>query len=128
MVPAMTCAGVELSFHTEVANMRARHLAAALVLGVAAGNVQAAPLPRLADAMPSPRMLSPFMAEMPVAYRRCRRRDGQRYCRWSHGPSAEDGAYGYTGSDYYEQDSRKLPVGSQRWWDIKEREGSTGRP
>jgi hypothetical protein len=108
--------------------MRTRHLAAALVLGVAAGNAQAAPLPPLAEAIPSPPMLSPFTAEMPVAYRRCRRYDGQRYCRWRHGPSAANEAYGGTSSDYYEQDSRKLPVGSQGWWDIKEREGSTGRP
>jgi hypothetical protein len=108
--------------------MRTRHLAALLALGIAAGNAQAAPLPRLAEAMPFPPMLAPFMAEMPVAYRRCRRHDGQRYCRWRHSPSAANGAYGDTGSDYYEQDSRKLPVGSQRWWDIKEREGSTGRP
>jgi hypothetical protein len=32
------------------------------------------------------------------------------------------------GSDYYEQDARTLPVGSQRWWDIRDREGSTGKP
>ena len=108
--------------------MRTRHFAAALVLGVAAGSARAAPLPLPAAVTPSPQLLSPFLAKMPVAYRRCRWRDGQRYCRWHHGPSAVNGTYGSTGSDYYEQDSRKLPVGSQRWWDIKEREGSTGRP
>jgi hypothetical protein len=64
---------------------------------------------------------------LPVVYRRCWWHNGQRHCRRLDGPSA---AYGHkaAGGDYYEQDSRKLPIGSQRWWDIKEREGSAGRP
>lgn len=58
-----------------------------------------------------------------VAYRRCWWRNGARHCRLV-GPSYR----GYRSSDYYVQDASKLPFGSQRWWRVKEREGSAGRP
>jgi hypothetical protein len=29
---------------------------------------------------------------------------------------------------YYEHDSRKVPTGTQTWWDLKDGGGSTGRP
>jgi len=115
-----------LYLRIEVANMRTYQLAAALAFAAAAGSSQAAPLPLFAGA--AGHTVSGLRAEMlPVVYRRCWWRNGQRHCRRFDGPSP---AYGYkaAGGDYYEQDSRKLPFGSQRWWDIKEREGSAGRP
>ena len=108
--------------------MRAYPLVAALALGVAAGVAQAAPLPVWTSAKPAGQMASVLMANiLRVADRRCTWRNGQRHCRRLAWPAQ---GYGYKagGSGYYEQDARTLPVGSQRWWDIKEREGSTGRP
>jgi hypothetical protein len=108
--------------------MRTYQLAAAMALGVAAGAAQAAPLPVWTSAKPAAHMASGLMAEIiPVADRRCWWRGGQKHCRRLAWPAP---AYGYNagGSDYYEQDARTLAVGSQRWWDIKDREGSTGKP
>ncbi|MBO0740177.1 MAG: hypothetical protein J2P51_01965 [Hyphomicrobiaceae bacterium] len=108
--------------------MRAFQLASAAALGVAAGVAQAAPLPVWTSGAPAAQMASGAMSNVtPVADRRCWWHNGHRHCRrlaW-RAPG-----YGYkaAGSDYYEQDARTLPVGSQRWWDIKDREGSTGRP
>jgi hypothetical protein len=99
-----------------------------MALVAAAGTAQAAPLPVWASAKPLAKMASRFTAEIiPIADRRCWWRGEQRHCRRLAGRAP---AYGYkTGvSDYYEQDARTLPVGSQRWWNIKDREGSTGRP
>jgi hypothetical protein len=64
---------------------------------------------------------------IPVADRRCWWRGGQKHCRRLARPASANG-YSAGGSDYYEQDARTLPVGSQRWWDIRDREGSTGKP
>lgn len=107
--------------------MRTYQLAAAMVLGVAAGAAQAAPLPVWTSAKPAAHAASGLMAPViPVADGRCWWRNGHRHCRRLAWPAP---GYGYkAGSDYYEQDARMLPVGSQRWWDIKDREGSTGRP
>jgi len=105
--------------------MRTYQLAAALAFGVAAASSPAVALPLFAGAAPR---AAPLRAEtLPVVDRRCWWRNGQRHCRRLDGPSA---VYGYkaAGGDYYEQDSRKLPIGSQRWWEVKEREGSAGRP
>ena len=112
----------------EVPNMRAYPLVAALALGAAAGVAQAAPLPVWTSAKPTGQMALGLMANiLRVADRRCAWRNGQRHCRRLAWPAP---GYGYRagGSGYYEQDARTLPVGSQRWWDIKDREGSTGRP
>ena len=62
-----------------------------------------------------------------AAYRRCWWRNGQKHCRLVDGPAAY-GRGGYCPGDYYVQDASKLPFGSQRWWTVKEREGSAGRP
>ena len=107
--------------------MRTFQLAAAMVLGVAAGAAQAAPLAvwpsaKLA-AQTAPGLMSDIIL---VADRRCWWRNGHRHCRRGAWPAP---GYGDTAAgNYYEQDARRLPVGSQRWWDIKDREGSTGRP
>jgi hypothetical protein len=112
-------------------NMRTYQLAAAVALGVVAGPAQAAPLPVWTSAELAGQMTSAIMADIiRVADRRCAWRNGRRHCRRLAGPAWPTPGYGYKagGSDYYEQDARTLPVGSQRWWDIKDREGSTGRP
>ena len=62
-----------------------------------------------------------------VAYRRCWWRNGQKHCLLVDGPAAYRRG-GYRPGDYYVQDASKLPFGSQRWWTVKEREGSAGRP
>jgi len=49
----------------------------------------------------------------------CWWRAGQRHCSGR--------SYGYH-SGWYPHDARQLPMGSQRWWDQKDGEGSTGRP
>jgi len=59
-----------------------------------------------------------------VTYRRCWWRNSSKHCRSVGGPSNR----GYRSGDYYVQDASKLPFGSQRWWRVKEREGSAGRP
>jgi len=108
--------------------MRTYQLAAAMVLGMAAGAAQAAPLPSWASAKPAAPKASGLMADVvAVADRHCWWRNGHRHCRRLAWPAPD---YGSTvgGNQYYEQDARTLPVGSQRWWDIKDREGSTGRP
>jgi hypothetical protein len=108
--------------------MRIYQLAAAMALGVVAGAAHASPLPVWTSARPAGPMASGLMADiMRVADRRCAWRDGRRYCRRLTWPVQGYGSKAGS-SDYYEQDARTLPVGSQRWWDIKDREGSTGRP
>ena len=37
-------------------------------------------------------------------------------------------AHAQRSDGWYPHDSTQLPVGSQRWWDQKESEGSAGRP
>jgi hypothetical protein len=107
--------------------MHSYRLAAVLAFGVATGAAQAAPLPAAKSAQPTAQRASGFTADViPVADRRCWWRNGHRHCRRVAWPAP---GYGDTAaSNYYEQDARTLPVGSQRWWDIKDREGSTGRP
>jgi hypothetical protein len=108
--------------------MRTYQLAAAMVLGAVAGAAQAAPLPVWTSARPAAHRASGLMAAViPVADRRCWWRKGHRHCRWPAWPAPGDG-YRVGGRNYYEQDARTQPVGSQRWWDLKDREGSTGRP
>ena len=61
-----------------------------------------------------------------VALRSCFWRYGRKHCRLVDGPRRR--GYAGNGSGYYEQDASRLPVGSSRWWYVKDREGSTGRP
>jgi hypothetical protein len=107
--------------------MRTHQLAAAMALGVVAGAAQAAPLPVWTSARAAGQIASGLTDIMRVADRRCAWRNGHRYCQRLTWPAQ---GYGYKtgGSNYYEQDARTQPVGSQRWWDLKDREGSTGRP
>jgi hypothetical protein len=86
-----------------------------MVLGMVAGAAQAAPLPAWASAKAAAQKASGLMADVvPVADRRCWWRNGHRHCRRLSWPAAEYGSK-VGGSDYYEQDARTLPVGSQRW-------------
>jgi hypothetical protein len=108
--------------------MRTYWLAAAMMLGLAAGAARAVALPVWTGAKPAAHMASGLMAAViPVADRRCWWRNGRRHCRRLAWPAPGEG-YKASGGEYYEQDARTQPVGSQRWWDLKDREGSTGRP
>jgi len=130
MGPGLRRAGrlFRLLLRVEVPNMRRYQLAAAMVLGMLAGAAQAAPLPIWASAKPAAQKASRLMADVvAVADRRCWWRNGHRRCWRLAWPAADSGSKA-GGSGYYQQDARTLPVGSQRWWDIKDREGSTGRP
>jgi hypothetical protein len=98
-------------------------LIAALALGVGwTGGAQAASVTASGAALKSAAAETTNVAS--AAYRRCWRRNGSRRCSWVDGPSYR----GSRSSDYYVQDASKLPFGSQRWWSVKEREGSAGRP
>lgn len=108
-------------------------LAAALALGVVTSSSQAAPV-TTASSTASRSAVEETTDMVTVASRRCWWRNGRQHCRSFDGPVAS-GAYGYQGrsgdyraGDYYEYDASKLPVGSQRWWSVKEGDGSTGRP
>ena len=101
---------------------------AAVVLGVAAGAAQAAPLPVCTSANPAAHRASGLMVTVKrVADRRCWWRNEHKHCQrlaWL----TPGGGYKAGGSDYYEQDARTQPVVSQRWWKLQDSEGSTGRP
>jgi hypothetical protein len=102
--------------------------AAALALCVVTCSGQAAPV-IAASSTPLRSMSVETTAVTKVATRRCWLSNGQKHCRLIDGPVASR-TYGYQGqgSAYYERDASKLPFGSQRWWSVKEGEGSTGRP
>jgi hypothetical protein len=55
-----------------------------------------------------------------------------RHIRAHNAPSAiaerQRHARTFDPTRYYEHDSRKVPIGTQTWWDLKDGEGSTGRP
>jgi hypothetical protein len=56
----------------------------------------------------------------------------QRHARAHNSPSAvaerQRRARTFDPAQYYEHDSRKVPVGTTTWWALKDGEGSTGRP
>ena len=106
--------------------MRKLELAAALVVGVVMCSGRPAPV--AAASTTRLKSVSVETTAKPVS-RRCWLRNGQKHCRRSDGSMAS-GARGHRarGGDYYERDASKLPFGSQRWWTVKEGEGSTGRP
>lgn len=80
-------------------------------LTIAAGHASAAPYP-------GGRAVSDAVA--PFASVRCYGRNCSGRVRGSR-------AHGYR-SRWHTQDPRHMRVGSQRWWNAKDREGSTGRP
>jgi len=83
-----------------------------LVTGVPAAAVLSAP--PMGDHHPGQNQ--PIVSQAAV---HCWWRAGRRHCR--------DRSYGYH-SRWYPRDARQLRTGSQRWWDQKDSEGSTGRP
>ena len=96
-------------------------IAAVLGCGLAAAAAEAAPATQgLGLDVPQ------ASAVEKIAQRGCFWRNGRKYCA----PVAARRYRGYAGngSGYYEQDASRLPVGSSRWWYVKDREGSTGRP
>jgi hypothetical protein len=99
-------------------------LAAGLALGVVPSSSQAAPV-TTASSIALKSAVGETSDVTNVATRRCWWRNGQKHCRWIDGPVA---SRTYRAGDYYVQDASKLPVGSQQWWIVKEREGSAGRP
>ena len=101
-------------------------LAVALALGMVTCSGQAAPV-AAASSTPLRAVSVEATATTKVASRRCWWRNGQRHCRSIDGPAASRTS-GYQVGDYYPQDASKLPFGSQRWWNVKEREGSAGKP
>jgi hypothetical protein len=114
------------NIRTEVLKMLKYALAAALALGVVTSSSQAAPVTTASSA--ALRSAAGEATDVTtVASRRCWWRDGHKHCRSIDGPVASRTS-GYRTGDYYPQDASKLPVGSQRWWTVKEREGSAGRP
>ncbi len=98
-------------------------VAAALACGLVASSAQAAPTVASATSVMAAAGESSSIDKAAV---RCWWRNGQKHCRPADLPRASGNRE--SRSDYYEQDASKLPVGSSRWWDIKEREGSAGRP
>jgi len=101
-------------------------MAAAVALGLAASGAEAAP-PAVVPAASLLAAAAAKIAGHEKASARCWWRNGQRYCRSIDLPRVSSPRRSH-GGEYYVQDASKLPVGSQRWWDAKEREGSTGRP
>jgi hypothetical protein len=61
-----------------------------------------------------------------AASRRCWWRNGRQHCGAYESPRTHGNRNGI--SDYYVHDPSQVPFGSQRWWDLKDAEGSTGRP
>jgi hypothetical protein len=82
-------------------------------LMIAAGQASAAPYP-------GGRFVSEFPAASPFESVRC------------YGHHCRDRAHGYRAHGYRSrwqtEDPRHMKMGSQRWWNAKDREGSTGRP
>jgi len=105
--------------------MSLRHImAAALACGLAITTAQATPTAVSAARLKA--AAGEVSSVEPVAFARCWWRNGVKHCRPADLPHVS--AYRASRSDYYEQDASRLPVGSKRWWEVKEREGSAGRP
>jgi hypothetical protein len=65
-------------------------------------------------------------SDVDKAASRCWWRNGRQHCRGYDSPRTHGNRNG--NSDYYVHDPSQVPFGSQRWWDLKDAEGSTGRP
>jgi hypothetical protein len=59
-----------------------------------------------------------------AASRHCWWRNGRQHCRSYESPHVSGNRKGH--SDNYVDDSREIPVGSQRWWQQKEMGGGGG--
>jgi hypothetical protein len=99
-------------------------MAAALACGLTATTAQATPTGVSAALLKA--AAGEVSSVQPVASARCWWRNSVRHCRPADPPHVSANRAGR--GNYYEQDASKLPVGSKRWWDVKEREGSAGRP
>jgi len=89
--------------------------ASVLLVGmtIATGQASAAPYPCV-------RSVGEFRAAAPYETVRC------------YGHHCRSGVYGYRAHGYrsrwHTEDPRHMRTGSRRWWNAKDREGSTGRP
>ena len=90
-------------------------IALVLVIGTVITTGQALAAPRLGD-----RIAPDFRAAAPVESVRC------------YGYHCRARVYGYRVHGYrsrwHTEDPRYMRTGSRRWWNAKDREGSTGRP
>jgi hypothetical protein len=86
--------------------------ASVLLVGMAITRGQASAAP-----YPGVRSMGEFLAAAPFESVRC----------YGHHCRARAGVHGYR-SRWHTEDPRHMRTGSRRWWNAKDREGSTGRP
>jgi hypothetical protein len=94
--------------------------AAALTIGLLTAPASAAP------AAPFPSVNNEGASIVEQAARRCYRHRGHLHCGRASRVGRYHG-YGYR-SRWRTEDPSHMRVGSRRWWNAKDREGSTGRP
>jgi hypothetical protein len=96
-----------------------KKLSVILTVALATASTSAFALP--APMPDSKRVLNGGTAVEKSAYRRCSSRAG-RHCRAYR-------TFGYRAhSRWHTEDPSRMRTGSRRWWNAKDREGSTGRP